>query len=38
MESDAFRGNAVEETAVILLRFASGALGTLAVSDTIVAP
>lgn len=38
MESNARRGYAVEETAVILLRFASGALGTVNVSDTIVAP
>jgi len=38
MESNAVRGNEVEETAVILLRFASGALGTINVSDTVVAP
>jgi len=38
METNAIRGNAVEETAVIALRFANGALGTLNVSDTIVAP
>lgn len=38
MESNALRGNAVEETAVVLLRFASGALGTVNVSDKIVAP
>lgn len=37
-ESNALRGNAVEETAVVLLRFASGALGTVTVSDTIAAP
>lgn len=36
--SNAVRGHAVEETAVILLRFASGALGTVSVSDSIVAP
>lgn len=38
MESNALRGHAVEETAVILLRFASGVLGTVSVSDKIVAP
>lgn len=38
MESNAVRGNEVEETAVILLRFESGALGTVNVSDTVVAP
>lgn len=38
MESNALRGNDVEETAVILLRFASGALGTVTVSDTVAAP
>ncbi len=38
MESNAVRGHAVEETAVILLRFASGILGTVTVSDTIAAP
>jgi predicted dehydrogenase len=38
LESNAVRGHPVEETAVILLRFASGALGTVTVSDTIVAP
>jgi predicted dehydrogenase len=37
-ESNAVRGNAVEDTAVILLRFASGVLGTVNVSDSIVAP
>lgn len=36
--SNAVRGHAVEETAVILLRFANGVLGTVTVSDTIVAP
>jgi predicted dehydrogenase len=38
MESSARRGHAVEDTAVVLLRFAGGALGTVTVSDTIVAP
>jgi predicted dehydrogenase len=37
-ESNEVRGNAVEETAVVLLRFASGALGTVTVSDCVVAP
>lgn len=37
-ESNAVRGNAVEETAVILLRFASGVLGSMTVSDCIAAP
>ncbi len=38
MESNALRGNAVEETAVMLLQFESGALGTMTVSDSIAAP
>ncbi len=38
MESNAIRGHAVEDTAVILLRFAGGALGTLSVSDCTVSP
>ncbi|MBX2880521.1 MAG: Gfo/Idh/MocA family oxidoreductase [Granulosicoccus sp.] len=38
MESNAVRGNEVEETAVILLRFENGTLGTVNVSDTVVAP
>jgi len=38
MESHAIRGNEVEDTAVILLRFASGVLGTVNVCDTAVAP
>jgi predicted dehydrogenase len=37
-ESNLVRRNEVEETAVILLAFASGALGTVNVSDSIVAP
>lgn len=37
-ESNAIRGNAVEETAVILLEFASGLLATASVCDTTVAP
>lgn len=37
-ESNAVRRNAVEETAVILLEFASGALATASVCDTTVAP
>lgn len=38
MDSNAVRGHAVEDTAVILLRFETGALGTVNVSDTVVAP
>lgn len=37
-ESNALRGNAVEETAVILLEFASGLLATASVCDATVAP
>lgn len=37
-ESHAVRGNAVEETAAIILQFASGALATASVCDTVVAP
>ena len=36
--SSAARGHATEDTAVAALRFASGALGTLSVSDATVAP
>jgi predicted dehydrogenase len=38
MRSSIVRNFPVEETAVVMLRFASGALGTFNVSDTIVAP
>ncbi len=38
VETNATRGHAVEDTAAVLLRFASGALGTITVSDTVVAP
>ncbi len=38
MAARAVRGNPVEETASVLLRFANGALGTMTVSDTIAAP
>lgn len=37
-ESNAVRGNEVEETAVILLEFESGLLATASVSDSVVAP
>jgi predicted dehydrogenase len=36
--ANSVRGHAAEETAAILLRFASGVLATVTVSDTIVAP
>jgi predicted dehydrogenase len=38
LASNAVRGHPVEETAVVLLRFANGALGTFNVSDAIPAP
>ena len=38
LASNAIRGNPVEDSCVALLRFASGALGTVTVSDAIVAP
>ncbi len=37
-ESSAVRGHAVEDAAVMLLTFANGALGTVNVSDSVVAP
>jgi predicted dehydrogenase len=38
IESNAVRGHAVEDTAAIVLRFASGVLATFSVSDSVVAP
>ncbi|WP_019995596.1 Gfo/Idh/MocA family protein [Aureimonas ureilytica] len=38
VESNAVRGHAVEETSAIILQFASGALATVSVCDTVVAP
>lgn len=37
-QSSKARGFAVEDTAVMLLEFANGALGTVSVSDSVVAP
>jgi predicted dehydrogenase len=37
-ESNVVRAAAVEETAVAILRFANGALGTVTASDSVVAP
>lgn len=36
--SNAVRGNPVEESCAIAMKFAGGALGTFALSDTVVAP
>jgi predicted dehydrogenase len=36
--SNAVRGHEVEDTATVLLRFASGALATISISDTAVSP
>ena len=38
MQSSATRGFEVEDSAVILLEFVNGALGTINLSDTIVSP
>ena len=37
-DASEIRGHSVEDTAAIILRFESGALGTLSVSDTVSAP
>ena len=37
-ESNSIRGGDTEDTAVVLLKFDNGSLGTLSVSDTIVSP
>ncbi|MFO1047326.1 MAG: Gfo/Idh/MocA family oxidoreductase [Geminicoccaceae bacterium] len=38
LQANAVRGFAVEDTAAILLRFRSGALGTISISDTVASP
>jgi predicted dehydrogenase len=38
LQSSRVRGHTVEDTAAILLRFVSGALGTITVSDTVAGP
>ena len=38
LQSNAVRGFPVEDTAAMLLRFTSGALGTISISDTVAAP
>ena len=38
MTSNAVRGGETEDSAIVLLKFRSGALGTLSVSDTVAAP
>ena len=38
LASSAVRGNAVEETAALIMRFDNGTLGTFNLSDTIVSP
>ena len=35
LQSNAVRGFPVEDTAAMLLRFRSGALGTISISDTV---
>ena len=37
-ESNSIRGGDTEDTAVVLLKFENGSLGTLSVSDTIISP